>query len=122
MISILDPTLWLAVMLALVVTGGVANCAGRQDGWKGGAASVQAAWNADKLKQAKAVADAKTKDAQAGQSASADYQKEKAHETEKIRVVRQTIVRTVPVPCLADDGLRNLNAAIGGVPASPASR
>lgn len=90
--------------------------------YNAGAASVQAKWDTAKAEQAQIAASAAAADTAAGQQASATYQQGKANEQERIRIVRETVVRTVTGPCLSDDGLRNVNAAIGGVPAASASR
>ena len=118
MISILDPRAWIAAVALCVASVGIGY-------WRGnvaGRASVQAKWDAEKLAQQQAVIAATQADMQAGQIASAEYKKGKVDETERIRVVRETVIRTVTGPCLDIDGLRNVNTAIGGVSAASAAR
>ena len=118
MISILDPRAWIAAVALCAACVGIGY-------WRGNVASrasVQAKWDAEKLAQQQAVIAATQADMQAGQIASADYKKGKGDETERIRVVRETVIRTVTGPCLDVDGLRNVNTAIGGLPAPGAAR
>lgn len=90
--------------------------------YNAGAATVQAKWDAAKAEQAQIAASATAADTTAGQQASATYQQGLQDEKERIRVVRETVIRTVTGPCLDDRGLRITNQAIGGVPAASASR
>ena len=118
MMSILDPRAWIAGVALCVASVGIGY-------WRGnvaGKASVQAAWNQERAEQAAIVAQAASADATAGQQASATYQQGLQDEKERIRVVRETVVRTVTGPCLDDRGLRITNQAIGGVPAASAAR
>ena len=118
MISILDPRAWIAAVALCVASVGIGY-------WRGnvaGRASVQAKWDAERLAQQQAVIAATQADMQAGQIASADYKKGKVDETERIRVVRETVIRTVTGPCLDDRGLFHVNAAIGGISSASAAR
>ena len=118
MISILDPRALIAAIALCAASVGIGY-------WRGnvaGKASVQAAWNQERAEQAAIVAQAASADATAGQQASATYQRGLQDEKERIRVVRETVVRTVTGPCLDDRGLRITNQAIGGVPAASAAR
>lgn len=118
MLALLDPKTWLAAVLVAGISGGFGY-------WRGnaaGQAAVQARWDKAKAEAAAAVTQAKDKDIDKGQQASIQYQAERTKHAEQIRVVRQKIVRTVTGPCLDDDGLRHLNAAIGGVSAPAAAR
>ncbi len=114
MISILDPRTWIAAIVLCAAALGIGY-------WRGnvaGRAAVQAKWDAEKRRQEQAVLKAE----HSGQVASADYQKGKANEQERIQVVRETVIRTVSGPCLDADGLRLANEAIGGLPAASAAR
>ena len=118
MISILDPRALIAAIALCAASVGIGY-------WRGdvaGRASVQSKWDAERLAHQQAVIAATQADMQAGQIASADYKKGKVDEAERIRVVRETVVRTVTGPCLDDRGLRITNQAIGGVPAASAAR
>ncbi|MDO4795765.1 MAG: hypothetical protein Q4A28_07510 [Brachymonas sp.] len=118
MIALLDPKTWLAAVLVAGISGGL----GYWRGHAAGSAAVQAEWNEAKKAAAEAVAQAKDQDLEKGQQASIQYQAERTKHAEQIRIVRQDVVRTVTGPCLDDDGLRHLNAAIGGVSAPAAAR
>ena len=115
MISILDPRAWIAAVVLCVASVGIGY-------WRGnvaGRASVQAKWDAAKAEQAQIAASASAADTTAGQQASATYQRGLQDEKTRIKVIRETVIRTVTGPCLSPDGLRLANQAIGGV--SPAS-
>lgn len=118
MLALLDPKAWLAAVLVAGISGGV----GYWRGNEAGQATVQAKWDKAKAAAIEAAAKAKDQDLSKGQQASTQYQAERTKHAEQIRVVRQKIVRTVTGPCLDDDGLRHLNAAIGGVSAPAAAR
>ena len=90
--------------------------------YNAGAASVQAMWDASKAEQAQIAASATAADTTAGQQASATYQQGLQDEKTRIKVIRETVIRTVTGPCLSDDGLRHVNAALGGVPPTSATR
>lgn len=118
MIALLDPKTWLAAVLVAGISGGL----GYWRGHASGQAAVQAEWDKAKAEAAAAVTQAKGQDIDKGQQASIQYQEQKANEKERIRIVRQDVVRTVTGPCLDDDGVQHLNAAIGGVSAPAAAR
>lgn len=111
---------WLPLLLA--VAAAVAMVAAYNMGRDAGKAAIQKAWDKAKLEQQQAVAQAKERDIKAANAASAEYQSERNKHAEQIRVVRQTVVRTVTGPCFDDDGVRHLNAAISGLPAASAAR
>lgn len=118
MIALLDPKTWLAAVLVAGISGGFGY-------WRGnaaGQAAVQAKWDKAKAAAIEAAAKAKDQDINKGQQASIQYQAERTKHAEQIRIVRQDVVRTVTGPCLDDDGVRHLNAAIGGVSAASAAR
>lgn len=118
MISILDPRAWIAAVALCVAAVGIGY-------WRGnvaGRASVQAEWDAEKTKQQQAIIEATQSDMHAGQQASTDYQQVISNEQERIRIVRETVVRTITGPCLDDRGLRITNQAIGGISAASAAR
>ena len=118
MMTLLDHRVWIAALLIAVAGFGLGYVKGNTNG----KAKVQAQWDAAKLEQQHAVAQAKERDTKSAHSASVDYQKERASNAEQTRIVRQTVVRTVTGPCLDDRGLRITNQAIGGVPAASAAR
>ena len=118
MISILGPRAWIAAVALCVASVGIGY-------WRGnvaGRASVQAKWNQERAEQQAAASQNFANAVAAANEASAAYQQGKANEQERIRMIRQTVVRTVAGPCLSDDGLRNVNEAIGGVPPASAAR
>ena len=118
MISILDPRALIAAIALCAASVGIGY-------WRGnvaGKASVQAAWNQERAEQAAIVAQAASADATAGQQASATYQRGLQDEKERIRIVRETVTRTVSGHCFDADGLRHVNTAIGGVPPASAAR
>lgn len=118
MISILDPRAWIAAVALCVASVGVGY-------WRGnvsGKAGVQAAWDKERAEQQAAVAAATITDMTAGQQASATYQQGLQDEKTRIKIIRETVVRTVAGPCLDADGLRHVNTAIGGVPPASAAR
>ena len=90
--------------------------------YNAGAASVQAKWDAASEQHQIAVEQSLANAMAAANAASLAYQTEKTNEAERIRVVRETVIRTVTGPCLDDAGLFNVNTAIGGVPPASASR
>ena len=110
MISILDPRAWIAGVALCVVCVGIGY-------WRGnvaGKASVQAAWNQERAEQAAIVAQAASADASAGQQASATYQEHLQDEKARIKVIRETVIRTVTGPCLDERGVGIINNAIKG--------
>ena len=118
MMTLLDPRVWIAALLIALAGFGLGYVKGNTNG----KAKVQAQWDAAKAEAAQVAASATVTDVQTGQQASAEYQSERNKHAEQIRVVRQTVVRTVTGPCFDDDGVRHLNAAIGGISAASASR
>ena len=90
--------------------------------YNAGAASVQAKWDAASAQHQINVEQSLANAMAAANAASLAYQTEKTNEAERIRVVRETVIRTVTGPCLGPDGVRIVNEAIGGVPAASASR
>ena len=89
--------------------------------YNAGAASVQAKWDAASAQHQINVEQSLANAMAAANAASLAYQTEKTNEAERIRVVRETVTRTVTGPCLDANGLRHVNQAIGGVqPASTA--
>lgn len=121
MLSVINPKTWATAICAAMLISGISGGIGYWRGNVNGQAKVQAQWDIAKAEAVTAAANATAADQQTGQQASAEYQAERNKHAEQIRVVRQTIVRTVTGPCL-DDGVREqINAAIRGVPsASPA--
>lgn len=121
MIFVIKHWRWLAGAAVLAFAGLMVHAYGRSR-YNAGAASVQAKWDAAKAEQAQIAASATAADTAAGQQASATYQEQLQDEKARIKVIRETVVRTVTGPCLDDRGLRITNQAIGGVPAASAAR
>lgn len=121
MLPVINPKTWATAIGAAMLISGVSGGIGYWRGNVKGQAKVQSQWDIAKAEAITAAANATTADQQTGQQASAEYQSERNKHAEQIRVVRQTVVRTVTGPCL-DDGVREqINIAIRGVPgASPA--
>ena len=118
MISILDPRAWIAAVALCAASVGIGY-------WRGnvaGRASVQAKWDKERAEQQAAVSAATISDMTAAQQASNSYQGVISNDKERIKVIRETVVRTVTGPCLSDDWLRLANQAIGGVPSASAAR
>ena len=90
--------------------------------YNAGAASVQAKWDAALAQHQINVEQSLANAMAAANAASLAYQTEKTNEAERIRVVRETVIRTVSGPCLDNAGLFNVNQAIGGVPSASAAR
>ena len=90
--------------------------------YNAGAASVQTKWDAASAQHQINVEQSLANAMAAANAASLAYQTEKTNEAERIRVVRETVIRTVTGPCLSDDGVRLANQAISGVPAASAAR
>ena len=90
--------------------------------YNAGAASVQAKWDAASAQHQINVEQSLANAMAAANAASLAYQTEKKNEAERIRVVRETVIRTVTGPCLSDDGLRLANQAISGISAASAAR
>ena len=90
--------------------------------YNAGAASVQAKWDAASAQHQINVEQSLANAMAAANQASQSYQEGKQNEQERIRVVRETVTRTVTGPCLGPDGLRLANHAIGGISAASAAR
>lgn len=90
--------------------------------YNAGAASVQAKWDAASAQHQINVENSLANAMAAANQASLAYQTEKTNEKERIRIVRETVTRTVSGPCLDTDGVRHVNTAIGGVPAASSAR
>ena len=112
---------WLAGAAVLAFAGLMAHAYGRSR-YNAGAATVQAKWDAASAQHQINVEQSLANAMAAANAASLAYQTEKTNEAERIRVVRETVTRTVTGPCLSDDGVRLANQAISGVPAASAAR
>ena len=93
-----------------------------QTQYKAGQAQVQATWDAASAQHQINVEQSLANAMAVANQSSQAYQEGKKNEAERIRVVRETVIRTVSGPCLDDAGLFNVNQAIGGVPAASAAR
>ena len=111
---------WLPLLL--VVAAAYAITVAYDKGNANGKATVQAQWDKERAALQAAVTEAKDKDINQGQQASARYQEQKANEKERIRVVRQVVTRTVTGECFDADSLRLVNETIRPVSASSAAR
>ena len=112
---------WLAGAIVLALAGLMVHAYGRSR-YNAGAASVQAKWDSASAQHQINVEQSLANAMAAANAASLAYQTEKTNEAERIRVVRETVVRTVTGPCLDADGLRLANQAISGVPPASAAR
>lgn len=112
---------WLAGAAVLAFACLMVHAYGRSR-YNAGAATVQAKWDAASAQHQINVEQSLANAMAAANAASLAYQTEKTNEAERIRVVRETVTRTVTGPCLDVDGLRLANQAIGGVPAASAAR
>lgn len=112
---------YLAGAAVLAFAGLMVHAYGRSR-YNAGAASVQAKWDAASAQHQINVEQSLANAIAAANAASLAYQTEKTNEAERIRTIKQTVVRTVSGPCLDDAGLFNVNQAIGGVPAASAAR
>lgn len=90
--------------------------------YNAGSASVQTKWDAASAQHQINVEQSLANALAAANAASLAYQTEKTNEAERIRVVRETVTRTVTGPCLGPDSVRIVNTALGGVPAASAAR
>ena len=122
MMTLLDPRVWIAALLIALAGFGLGYLRGNANGNANGKAAVQAQWDKERAALQAAVTEAKDKDINQGQQASARYQEQKANEKERIRVVRQVVTRTVTGECFDAGSLQHLNEAIRPVPAASASR
>ena len=93
-----------------------------QSKYKAGQAQVQAKWDAASAQHQINVEQSLANAMAVANQSSQAYQEGKKNEAERIRVVRETVIRTVTGPCLSDDGVRLANQAISGVPAASAAR
>ena len=118
MMTLLDPRVWIAALLIALAGFGLGYLRGNANG----KAAVQAQRDKERAALQAAVTEAKDKDINQGQQASAHYQEQKANEKERIRVVRQVVTRTVTGECFDAGSLQHLNEAIRPVPAASASR
>ncbi|MEE1653728.1 hypothetical protein [Brachymonas sp. J145] len=116
MISVLDPRVWLAALLALAIAAGLGY-------WRGdthGADRVQTQWDMAKAAAERAAIKQQQQQAEQARAASSQYQQEQAHDKQQTRIVRETVVQYVDRPvyrdrqCLDDGLLDNINAAIAG--------
>lgn len=121
MIFVIKHWRYLAGAAVLALAGLMVHAYGRSR-YNAGAASVQAQWDAASAQHQINVEQSLANAMAAANAASLAYQTEKTNEAERIRVVRETVVRTVSGSCLDDAGLFNVNQTIGGVPASSAAR
>ena len=115
MISLLDPKVWVVTVVVCAASAGVGY-------WRGnvnGKASVQAKWDAETAERQAVVAQSFASAVDAAHQASQAYQETKQNEQERIRVVRETVVRTVTGLCFDERSLFHVNQAISGV--QPAS-
>lgn len=121
MIFVIKHWRYLAGAAVLAFAGLMVHAYGRSR-YNAGAATVQAKWDAASAQHQINVEQSLANAMAAANQASQAYQTEKTNEAARIRVVRETVVRTVTGPCLDDRGLRITNQAIGGVPAASAAR
>ena len=121
MIFVIKHWRYLAGAAVLAFAGLMVHAYGRSR-YNAGAATVQAKWDAASAQHQINVEQSLANAMAAANAASLAYQTEKTNEAERIRTIKQTVVRTVSGPCLDDAGLFNVNQAIGGVPAASATR
>ena len=121
MIFVIKHWRYLAGAAVLAFAGLMLHASGRIR-YNAGAASVQAKWDAASAQHQINVEQSLANAMAAANAASLAYQTEKTNEAERIRIVRETVARTVSGPCFDDAGLFNVNQAIGGVPAASAAR
>ena len=112
---------YLAGAAVLAFAGFMVHAYGRSR-YNAGAATVQAKWDAASAQHQINVEQSLANAMAAANAASQAYQTEKTNEAERIRVVRETVVRTVTGHCLDADGLRHVNTAISGLPPASAAR
>ena len=112
---------WLAGAAVLAFAGLMVHAYGRSR-YNAGAATVQAKWDAASAQHQINVEQSLANAMAAANAASLAYQTEKTNEAERIRVVRETVTRTVTGPCLGPDSVRVVNSAIGGISAASAAR
>ena len=112
---------WMAGTAVLAFAALMVHAYGRSR-YNAGAASVQAKWDSASAQHQINVEQSLANAMAAANQASLAYQTGKTNEKERIRVVRETVIRTVTGPCLDADGLRLTNQAISGVQPASASR
>ena len=112
---------WLAGTAVLAFAGLMVHAYGRSR-YNAGAASVQAKWDAASAQHQFSVEQSLANAMAAANQSSLAYQTEKTNEAERIRVVRETVTRTVTGPCLGPDSVRIVNQAISGISPVSASR
>ena len=112
---------WLAGAAVLALALLFVHAYGRSR-YNAGAASVQAKWDAASAQHQINVEQSLANAMAVANQSSQAYQEGKKNEAERIRIVRETVTRTVTGPCLDVDGLRLANQAISGISASSASR
>ena len=121
MIFVIKHWRWLAGAAVLAFAGLMVHAYGRSR-YNAGAATVQAKWDAASAQHQINVEQSLANAMAAANQASQAYQTEKTNEAERIRVVRETVIRTVSGPCLDDAGLFNVNQAISGISAASSAR
>ena len=121
MIFVIKHWRWLAGAAVLAFAGLMVHAYGRSR-YNAGAASVQAKWDAASAQHQINVEQSLANAMAAANAASLAYQTEKTNEAKRIRVVRETVTRTVTGPCLGPDSVRIVNQAIGGISAASAAR
>ena len=104
---------WLAGAALLAFAALMVHAYGRSR-YNAGAASVQAKWDAASAQHQINVEQSLANAIAAANAASLAYQTEKTNEAERIRVVRETVTRTVTGPCLDERGVGIINNAIKG--------
>ena len=112
---------WLAGAAVMAFAGLMVHAYGRSR-YNAGAATVQAKWDAASAQHQINVEQSLANAMAAANQASQAYQTEKTNEAERIRVVRETVTRTVTGPCF-DDGMRHtINTAISSLQPASAAR
>ena len=104
---------YLAGAAVLAFAGLMVHAYGRSR-YNAGAATVQAKWDAASAQHQINVEQSLANAMAVANQSSQAYQTEKTNEAERIRVVRETVVRTVTGPCLDERGVGIINNAIKG--------
>ena len=120
MIFVIKHWRWLAGAALLAFAGLMAHAYGRSR-YNAGAASVQAKWDAASAQHQINVEQSLANAMAVANQSSLAYQEGKKNEAERIRIVRETVVRTITGPCLGPDSVRIVNQAIGGISAASAA-
>ena len=113
MIFVIKHWRYLAGAAVLAFAGLMVHAYGRSR-YNAGAASVQAKWDAASAQHQINVEQSLANAMAVANQSSQAYQTEKTNEAERIRVVRETVVRTVTGPCLDERGVGIINNAIKG--------